>query len=189
MRSAVLLLFAACVPVAPSGDPFAPSRVAPVPAPAAPQGKAPGPQGDFDFEGEDRGEEGGAEGDVDPLELHARMLGVPLAEVERPAPAPAPVAPATLAPPAPVWDPSYPLPDASFGVRVLAVLLDLQPPRAVLGLPDGREQVVTPGAMLPAEGLVVLAIGRDAVQLAKVTPAGFYARVETQTVRALYPQP
>ena len=35
---------------------------------------------------------------------------------------------------------------------------------------------------------MVLAIGRDAVQIAKVTPAGFYARVQTDTVRALYPQ-
>jgi hypothetical protein len=72
-------------------------------------------------------------------------------------------------------------------VRVLATLLDIQPPRAILGLPDGAEQVVQPGAMLPEQGLVVLAIGRDAVQLAKVTPQGFYAAVRTETVQALYP--
>lgn len=189
-------LAVACVPVPPSGDVLAPARVsspAPAPAPAdaapapAPAAKAPaGPQGDFDFDGEDR-DEAAPPGDAeeDPLALQARLLG--LDEVPKPAPAPAP-GPALPALAAPVWDPTHPLPDASFGIRVLAVLLDMQPPRAVLGLPDGREQVVTPGAMLPAEGLVVLAIGRDAVQIAKVTPSGFYARVDTQTVRALYPQ-
>jgi hypothetical protein len=205
------LLVVACEPMPPSGDVLAPAPVsAPAPAAApvpdvdpAPAAGAPaktgktgksaeaGPQGDFDFDAEDRQDAPAGEGEEDPLALQARLLG--LDEVPQPAPAAeAPAAPAPAPLPglqAPVWDPTHPLPDASFGVRVLAVLLDMQPPRAVLGLPDGREQVVTPGAMLPAEGLVVLAIGRDAVQVAKITPSGFYARVDTQTVRALYPQP
>jgi hypothetical protein len=85
-----------------------------------------------------------------------------------------------------MWDPRVPLPQVSFGVRVLAVVLDVQPPRAMLALPDGREVVVQPGTMLPADGLVILAIGRDAVQVAKFTPAGYYATVQTYTVQAMY---
>lgn len=189
MRVVPLLLALGCVPVEPSGSPLTPVRVTPVERPAAAPAAPDAPQGDFDFEAEDREEEGPADAAADPLELQARLLGVPVESLRKPAPAPepAPAAPVAAGPAAPVWDPTVPLPDASFGIRILAVLLDIQPPRAVIGLPDGREQVVTPGAMLPTEGLVVLAIGRDAVQIAKVTPQGFYAKVETQTVRALYP--
>lgn len=185
-----LLTLLACEPVPSSGRILEPVRVtshAPAAAPAAPTGS----QGDFDFESEDR-QANGEEGEQDPIALQARLLGLSPDQITRPPPtpepAPAPAAPAVPAVAAPIWDPSRPLPDVQFGVRVLGVLLDLQPPRAIIGLPDGREQVVTPGAMLPAEGLVVLAIGRDAVQVARVTPSGFYARVDTETIRALYPQ-
>jgi hypothetical protein len=41
--------------------------------------------------------------------------------------------------------------------------------------------------MVPEIGVVVLAIGRDAVQVAHITPQGFYAKVDTETIRALYP--
>lgn len=187
-----LLTLLACEPVPSSGRILEPVRVTNAPHPSATPAPAAGPQGDFDFEGEDRPAGGEGTGDEDPIALQARLLGISPDQVTRPPPAPAAPAPAAApavpAPAAPLWDPSRPLPDVQFGVRVLGVLLDLQPPRAVLGLPDGREQVVTPGAMLPAEGLVVLAIGRDAVQVARITPAGFYARVDTETIRALYPQ-
>ncbi|MCB9689930.1 MAG: hypothetical protein H6738_25100 [Alphaproteobacteria bacterium] len=187
-----LLTLLACEPIPSSGRMLEPVRVTgPARAPAAAPAPASGPQGDFDFESEDR-EGASGEGEQDPIALQARLLGLSPDQVARPAPAPepapAPTAPALPAVAAPIWDPSRPLPDVQFGVRVLGVLLDLQPPRAIIGLPDGREQVVTPGAMLPAEGLVVLAIGRDAVQVARVTPSGFYARVDTETIRALYPQ-
>lgn len=190
MRTLWLLALAACTPMEPSGRPFAPvvppRAVGPAPAPVVPRG----PQGDgsaFDDERTDEPRADAPDADTpvergDPDDKLAAM-----ARFARSAPAPAPAVAPLPTPPAPVWDPSRPLPEASFGVRVLAVLLDLQPPRAVLGLPDGREQVVTPGAMLPAEGLVVLAIGRDAVQIAHVTPQGYYARVETDTVVALAP--
>ena len=194
MWSLPALVLGACVPMEPSGNLLAPADGGAGPVftrPAAPglaralSGKA---QGDFDFEAEDR-EPGtpGAATSVDPLQLQAKLLGVPVDQVQRLATA---VQVPTDLPPvaAPIWDPSVTIPEASFGIRVLAVVLDLQPPRAVISLPDGREQVVTPGAMLPSDGLVVLAIGRDAVQVAKVTPSGFYARVETDTIRALYPQ-
>lgn len=199
LRASLCLALAACTSIPPSGHPFSPTSRAPTAAaPSAPLG----PQGDGSAFGDERtdeaaeGSEGGSRRDEgadptaadpgvspdDTLAAMARFARTPpAAGTGSPAVAPLP------ATPAPVWDPSRPLPDASFGVRVLGVLLDLNPPRAVLGLPDGREQVVTPGAMLPAEGIVVLAIGRDAVQIARITPQGFYARVETDTVASLAP--
>lgn len=205
------LVLGACVPMEPSGNVVAPVKTdspdavgagagsvgagsatrSATPARPLPGGKtARLPQGDFDFEAEDRDAAlfASTPPSDDPIELQAKLLGISVEEARRQASGP-PGGAAPAVPPvaAPLWDPSVTIPEASFGIRVLAVVLDLQPPRAVIALPDGREQVVTPGAMLPAEGLVVLAIGRDAVQVAKVTPSGFYARVETDTIRALYP--
>jgi hypothetical protein len=189
MRSWLLLALAACTSMPSSGRPFSPVAVTPGAGPVAAPAAAPiGPQGDATAfeddrtEGDDDAERPPSDDPDDKLARMAAFAATP------PPPAPAPAAPAVLPlppTPAPVWDPSRPLPDASFGVRVLGVLLDLNPPRAILGLPDGREQVVTPGAMLPTEGLVVMAIGRDAVQLAHVIPNGFYARVQTETVQSL----
>jgi hypothetical protein len=203
MRRSLFLLGAllgACVEMEPSGRPFAPVAVtepaAPALTPTAPAPAPKGPQGSFDFGADAR----------DPVELGeassppapspspdaAGLAGTGLSGtgitgtgltgsgVALPVPAP------SAQQPAPVWDPSMPLPQVSFGVRVLAVVLDVQPPRAMLALPDGREVVVQPGTMLPADGLLVLAIGRDAVQVAKVTPSGFYATVQTDTVQAMY---
>jgi hypothetical protein len=56
----------------------------------------------------------------------------------------------------------------------------------MIALPDGQEIVVQPGQMLPEHHLVVLAIGRDAMQVARITPQGFYAKVETETVASLF---
>jgi hypothetical protein len=74
----------------------------------------------------------------------------------------------------------------SWGVSLLATLLDVQPPRAVIALPDGSERVVQPGALLPEHRLVVLAIGRDAVQIAHIEPMGWNSRVQTSTLRSLF---
>ncbi len=177
MSARSLLALAGCVEIPSSGsllepvEEAAPAEAAPAVAPVADPAA---PQGDFDFEAEDRphaDEIAVAEADpLDANELQARATAI----------VPGPSEPQ-------LWDPNMPLPETSFGVRLMAVLLDVQPPRAVLGLPDGREIVVQPGALLPDHGVVVLAIGRDAVQIAHVTPQGFYAKVETETLRALYP--
>jgi hypothetical protein len=196
-RSLILLvgpLLGACVEMEPSGRPFAPVAVveppaaqAPSPssssAPPAPSAAQPpaGPQGSFDF-GEDAREPAELGEPTAPAAPAPGLSGTGLSGTGLALPVPSP----TPQQPAPVWDPSMPLPQVSFGVRVLAVVLDVQPPRAMLALPDGREVVVQPGAMLPADGLIVLAIGRDAVQVAKVTPSGFYATVQTDTVQAMY---
>jgi type IV pilus biogenesis protein PilP len=63
-------------------------------------------------------------------------------------------------------------------LQVAAVMPDMDPPRAILRLPDGRELVVKAGTMLPEAGIVVVSIGKRAVSLAKVLPEGDHARIE-----------
>lgn len=76
----------------------------------------------------------------------------------------------------------------SWGVRLLNTLPQAVPPRAALGLPSGEEIVVAPGSMLPEVGVVVIAVGPDTAQLAKVTANGDHAVVEMATLAAQYPQ-
>jgi len=71
-------------------------------------------------------------------------------------------------------------------VRLVDTFPSHQPPRALLGLPDGREIVVKPGTMVPEQGLVVIAIGENSAELARVTPAGDHATVQSLTLRSQY---
>lgn len=73
-----------------------------------------------------------------------------------------------------------------WGVRLVATLPAAQPPRAVLGLPTGKEVVVSPGSMVPEVGVLVIAVGQGTVDLALVTPEGDHARVEQRTLHAQY---
>ena len=77
---------------------------------------------------------------------------------------------------------------SAWGPRVLTTLSSLEPPRAVLALPDGSERVVRPGTMLPEIGGVVVAIGRDVVELSEVREEGVYASIHTRTIPALIPE-
>ena len=76
---------------------------------------------------------------------------------------------------------------AQFPVRLLSTLPNAQPPRAVLGLPDGTEVVVSPGTVLGNEGLVVMSVMPGRVQLAQVRPAGDHAVIESVELSAQYP--
>lgn len=193
------LALGGCEPVPTSGDVFSPApdskKAAAAPAvvsEAATDAEA------FDFESEDRPDEAPATPSKGPLSPDELMSGLGLsddavAEVEpqpaapEPAPEPAPAPEAATPPPptapAAAWPPAQP----AWGVRLVSTVPDAQPPRAILGLADGSEEVVTPGTLLPSAGIVVLAIGRDAVQIAEVKPAGDHATIETRVVQALYP--
>ncbi len=110
-----------------------------------------------------------------------------------PAPATPAVTPATVAaPPAlspvPRQSVATTATDEGTGwpVRLVQTLPDTQPPRAILGLPDGRELVVSPGTLIPDQGLVVMAISDDTLQLVKIRPRGDHAVVTEQTLHALY---
>jgi hypothetical protein len=110
----------------------------------------------------------------------AAAPGVAAAPVAPPAALVAPAAPAV--PPAPALATGL----SQWPVRLVRTLPDTQPPRAILGLPSGQELVVSPGSMVPDHGLVVMAVGRDSVQLAKVDAKGDSAAVSMVTLAALY---
>ena len=76
---------------------------------------------------------------------------------------------------------------AAWGVRLVQTFESRQPPKAALGMPDGQELIVAPGSMLPDVGMVVIAVGKDMVQLAHVVPEGDHAEIETTTLHAQYP--
>ncbi len=71
-------------------------------------------------------------------------------------------------------------------VRLVTTVPNATPPRAILGLPDGREVVVNPGSMVPDLGIVVVAISPNSADLAKVAPAGDHATIESITLTAQY---
>ncbi len=66
--------------------------------------------------------------------------------------------------------------------RLVSILHGTQPRRAVLALGDGREVVVRAGAMLPGDGVVVLAVGTETVQIAAVRPDGDSAAIASRTL-------
>lgn len=103
-------------------------------------------------------------------------------------PGEAPAAAEVVAAPAPAL-PSTEVAPASlrFPVRLLSTLPQAQPPRAVLGLPDGKEVVVSPGSVLGDEGVVVMAVMSGRVQLALIHPAGDHAVIESLELSAQYP--
>lgn len=196
---ALALLVSGCTQVEPSGRPLAPvadgvaastvgAPTAPANAPVTAEAPVtPGGAGGFDFEGDDRTDDKAAPDDV-PLSDAEIAAALGLAKVDPNAPVapvgpPPPVEVAPVAPSAP----AFPPPPVNWGVRLVSTVIDAQPPRAILGLADGTETVVQPGDLLPAAHLVVLAIGRDAVQIAQITPEGDHARVDTYVVTALFP--
>lgn len=196
MRLLPLFLLIACEPMPATGNPLAPVPAARSSRIAAPGPAAPVAADEFDFD-EDAKEIDGPESEIlDPAALLAMSQGKPPPPTPV-APQPAPVVPAPVVPvpvmvpvpqPAPVavWDPASAVPP-NWGVRLVSTLVDTQPPRAVLGLADGKEVVVKPGSFLPDQRLVVMAVGRNAVQVSRVVPDGYQARVETRMLSSLFP--
>ena len=89
--------------------------------------------------------------------------------------------------PKPATRPGWPIQSATaWPVRLVTTVPNASPPRAILGLPDGREVVVNPGSMVPDLGIVVVAISPNSADLAKVAPAGDHATIESVTLTAQY---
>jgi hypothetical protein len=180
------LALGACEPMESRGNPFTP---APKPSAAlAPSAADPA----FDFPSEPPlllSSEQMARGDlgaglataagVDPDTLGEDPAPPPVA----PAPAPPAAAPAATVAPLPTGLPAT----VSWPVRLVSTLPNAQPPRAIVGLSSGEERVVSPGSILVAEGLVVMTVSEDRVQLARVEPAGDHARITTFELTAQYP--
>ncbi len=185
----LVLVAAGCEPMDPMDHPFQPVPVAATTADAT---AAPAPQVQDDRF---------AEFD-EPFRLSSDQMGGDAEDAEPEAPEPVAQAatepPAqTAPPPAPeptVMDPvaSAPMlaqvPAAPLGwaIRLVKTIPEAQPPRAILGLPDGKEVVVTPGSMLPTAGLVVLSIGPQGVQLARVQAMGDHANVDAISLTPQY---
>ncbi len=189
-----LLLLLACEAMESSGQPFAP---VPVDAPKVTAEPAPAP-------------------DAAPVSVGAPKVGDPewsfpaappevisseeLQKKEEGAPATdlfgnpivAGVASAAAAPsgtliPAPTAPAISHLPSDPWPVRLVATLPTAQPPRAVIGLANGEEKVVSPGSILADQGMVVLSVSTDRVQLAKIEAAGDHARISSIELSAAYP--
>jgi hypothetical protein len=193
-----LLLLLACEAMESSGRPFAPVPAAapppvvtpvaaPAAAPATEAGTAPAPAaktGDPDWsfpvsppevissEELQKKEEGAPATD---------LFGNPIASA-----APAPTGTRIEAPVAPLLAISN-LPADPWPVRLVATLPMAQPPRAVIGLANGDEKVVSPGSILAEQGIVVLSVSSDRVQLAKIEAAGDHARISSIELSAAYP--
>jgi hypothetical protein len=200
VRYAFVLALVACEPMPnPSGDLTRPVQDA-APEPVKTVNGDP-VVGGFDFDADARSDEDEVS-DAERLsdaELQARLLGVDVpASVPAPAPAAAPEPTLPVAVPIPVataevtavprgFDMQQDLP-ANWGLRLVSTVLDADPPRAIIGFPDGHEEVVQAGTLLPEEGVAVLAIGNNAVQIAEIIPEGDHARVESRVISALFPQ-
>lgn len=177
----------ACEPMDPSGDPLAA-----VPVMAAVPGTQPGA--------------GSLEGNdprfaADPVELTSEQLkakpdedgggGAPTVKVGSTM-TPASSASTAASTPEPVSATSataaavVPGGSMAWPVRLVRTHLDEQPPSAVLALPDGRRIVVSPGDMVPERGLVVMAIGKERVQLAAISSRGDHATVVPMELSAQY---
>ncbi len=197
MRSLWLLLLTGCEKMDDPGPLF--SAVA-VEKPATSSVKAPEPDSDFDFpepiviSSDDL--QAGRLGDAaDPVVTEPvvtePVVTEPVAEVEpvvveTTEPITVSMAPEVASvPPAPA--PPAPIASAmSWPVRLVKTLPETNPPRAILGLPDGRELVVSPGTMVPEHGLVVIAIGPNSAQIAQITPQGDFAAVSPLTLQTMY---
>jgi len=180
------LLLTACESVPTSGHLFEPVDVVPRAEGAA----APG-VGDPRFAAAERpfrisseemaaggvvSEEEGAEAEVPPGELGEVDAAIAIAPAGGAGAGAAPAAAPLSAMPA----------LSQFPVRLVSTLPQAQPPRAVLGLPDGSEVVVAPGAVLGPQGLVVLAVMDGRVQLARVQAAGDHAQIDNIELTAQY---
>ena len=72
--------------------------------------------------------------------------------------------------------------DAGWPLVVVKTLSDLNPPRAILGMPNGDEIVVKPGQVLEDHKLVVMAIGSQRVDIVRISQQGDRASLTSQSL-------
>lgn len=184
----------ACQSMEPSSDPFSPVPVAAAAMGAPASGGSVAPvderfsdappvvMGSEDLKADPVGGTGGAS-----VQVGAAVKPVPEATTE-PEVSTAPVEAAPIVESTPPSAAPSVVPGGSMAwpVRLVRTHLDEQPPSAILALPDGRRIVVSPGDMVPERGLVVMAIGRERVQLAAINAQGDHATVVPMELTAQY---
>lgn len=179
------LLLTGCEPMTPSGNPLAPAAVAkPIPElhPVAPKASIiePPEEAVFTISSEDLHD---AANGVEPQsKAKDAKDATPPAAVAPTSPA-VPTSPSNLSAPPAINNGAQAL---QWPVRLVTTIPQASPPRAILGLPDGQEIVVNPGAMVPELGLVVIAIAPGSAELARIVPMGDHATIQSMTLQAQY---
>ena len=190
-RPLFLMCLIGCEQIEPAGDPLRPVAIE--------EGAPPVDVTEAVMEAEDLEEEEGFTISSEELAAiadggNAEALPPPPEEGTKDTPseaAPPPPPPQAAAPPTPQAGtmPATGWPQTlgkAWPVRLVTTVPNASPPRAILGLPDGKEVVVNPGSMVPDLGLVVVAISPGSAELAKIAPAGDHATIESITLRAQY---
>lgn len=188
----VFFLLAGCSLTEPSGDPLAPVQP---PAPETPVLPGEPVAEEFKITSEQLQENAaearaGQQGAPSPFGESGAPAAEPVAEGTPTGPAPTePAAEAAPPPPPPPPAGAAPLLAAQpspWPVRLVKTVPEAQPPRAILALPDGKELVVTPGALVAEQGLVVMSIGRNTAELVQVKAAGDHAQITPITLSSTW---
>ena len=186
----IILMLIGCEPVTPSGNPLEPATVAPS---ASQPAAIPAEQDVADEAKETADEEGEGTFTISSEELNQLANGELPTKEEPVAEEPEEKANAEDAadtPPVAKTEPESSGWSQAVGkawpVRLVTTVPNASPPRAILGLPNGKEIVVNPGSMVPDMGLVVVAISPNSAEIARIAPAGDHATIESMTLRAQY---
>jgi len=191
MRTVLFLSFlAACEQVTPAGNPLKPVQVKAMPAVEgstdAPDTSPEEDEEVFSISSEEMQAIAEGKDPSAPENTEADAVGDEAPAVDSPPPA-SEVAGGQAPPSKPSVTQGWPKQVAdAWPVRLVTTVPNASPPRAILGLPDGREVVVNPGSMVPDMGLVVVAISPNSAELAKILPAGDHATIESMTLTAQY---
>ena len=188
-RLLLLALICGCEQIEPSGNPLQPAQVAAAAPTAVPVHVVDGPaaiedpEETFSLSSEEMAPGASVEvveegADRTPPSADATPVATATDDVAPTASAPVSAAAVSIGWPQQVGK--------AWPVRLVTTVPNASPPRAILGLPDGKEIVVNPGSMVPDFGLVVVAISPGAAELAKIAPAGDHATIESVTLRAQY---
>ncbi len=173
--TALALALAACSSTPPGDNPFAPVQVSAGAAPAEVVSDAFVEVEPIRLSSEDMAKGTVSIATAAGVDVDA-LPGEPLSPTTPPAAAAPPPAPPSVGLP----------PQTRWPVRLLSTLPQAQPPRAILGLPNGEEIVVSPGSMLAELGLVVVAVSEGRCDLAQVAPAGDHATITPISLTAQY---
>lgn len=183
--ASVALMIGACEPMEPSSDPVAGARSSGTSSFTEVDDTKPVPLSEVEGSPtEDADPDESTTGSDDPMAL---LLAARDAQAEA-APEPEPKAEVVVrrSVTRESWDPSQATP-GNWGVVVLSTDTVSQPPTAVLGLPDGSSVVASAGDMLPDLGVVVMAVGVNAAQIASIQGMGDRATVTTTVLAAMHP--